>query len=299
MPFSLIEAPLELGCGTVGCSGAFSSLSVGGLESFLHGNHLPYEMVHAFSPLTERKENEPSPKYMEECVAACKATCRAVSDAITRKRFPLTIGGDHALGIGTVAGSAEHYSADELSLVWVDAHTDINTEASSASGNIHGMPIAALLGLCGKELSGVGSHSPKLLPQNVHIFFARDIDPPEEEIIRKTGVNLYRMSEIKDKGLSPTLMRLLCNIKTPAMHISWDVDSLDSALFTATGLPIPDGPNPQEVIKVLTALAATGKAVAMDCVEYNPTRDPDSTGRSIVLDILKPALLTLAAVQKE
>lgn len=300
MHFSLIGAPLELGCGTVGCSGAFSSLAKGGLSEFLSANHLPVSADMAFSPLSERREGERGPRYLSEVLSACRDTCRAVSDTLGEGNFPLTIGGDHALGLGTVAGTAEHYSPEELSLIWVDAHTDINTEESSFSGNIHGMPIAALLGLCGEELSSIGGHSPKLRPENVHIFFARDIDPPEEEIIRENGVNLYRMSEIRQEGLETVLRRMLGQLHTPAMHISWDVDSLDSSLFTATGLPIPDGPTPAEVTRVLTALAATGKAVAMDCVEYNPLLDDEALhGRETVLNILKPVLLTLAAGAKE
>lgn len=299
MQFSLIEAPLELGCGTVGCSGAFSALFHGGLEAFLKANHIPYSAERAFAPLIERREGEPSPKYLSECTNACRDTARAVGKAIAAGRFPLTIGGDHALGLGTVCGSAARWGTDELSLVWVDAHTDINTEKSSFSGNIHGMPVAALLGLCGRELSAIGTRAPVLRPENVHIFFARDIDPPEEEIIRENGVNLYRMSEIREKGLLPTAMKMCGRIKTPAVHVSWDVDSLDSGIFTATGLPIPEGPSPEDVSKLLCTLAATGKVTAMDCVEYNPLRDEDGCGLLTVLDILKPALLTLAAVQKE
>ena len=133
----------------------------------------------------------------------------AVSAAQGEGAFPVTLGGDHALGLGTVAGTAQHYSPEELSLVWVDAHTDINTENSSLSGNIHGMPIAALLGLCGQELSSVCGGLPALRPENVHIIFARDIDPAEERIIAEQGVHLYRMSEVKEQGLSAVLHRLL------------------------------------------------------------------------------------------
>lgn len=299
MHFSIIGAPLELGCGTVGCSGAFSSLCENGLLDFLGKAGIPYTTEMAFSPLIERREGEANPKYLAEVLSACRDTCRAVSEAEGRGSFPLTIGGDHALGLGTVAGTAEHYSPEELSLIWVDAHTDINTEATSFSGNIHGMPIAALLGLCEEPLSSVGGPLPKLRPENIHIFFARDIDPPEEEIIREQGVNLYRMSEIREKGLDTMLRKMLEQIHTPMMHVSWDVDSLDSALFSATGLPIPNGPAPQEVVSVLEALAATGKAVAMDCVEFNPLLDPDGSGRRTVLSILQPALAALAAAQKE
>ena len=279
MRFSLIAAPLELGCGTTGCAMGGAALVSGenGLLYFLTHNGISASADSAFVPMTARREEEPAPHYLPEVVTACCATRDAVSAAQGEGAFPVTLGGDHALGLGTVAGTAQHYSPEELSLVWVDAHTDINTENSSLSGNIHGMPIAALLGLCGQELSSVCGGLPVLRPENVHIIFARDIDPAEERIIAEQGVHLYRMSEIKEQGLSAVLHRLLGNITTPFCHVSWDVDSLDASFIPATGLPIPDGPDPKAVTDVLLALAASGKMVALDCVEYNPARDSDGS----------------------
>ena len=296
MRFSLIAAPLELGCGTTGCAMGGAALIGGenGLLSFLNQNGIHAAADSAFVPMTARREGEPAPHYLQEVVTACCATRDAVSLAQGEGTFPLTLGGDHALGLGTVAGTAQHYSPEELSLVWVDAHTDINTEKSSTSGNIHGMPIAALLGLCGPELTAVCGGAAVLRPENVHIIFARDIDPAEEEIIAGQGVHLYRMSEITEKGLPAVTERLLGSITTPYCHVSWDVDSLDAAFMPATGLPIPGGPDPAAVTDLLTALAATGKMVALDCVEYNPDRDPDSSSCQTVLGILEPVLLTLA-----
>ena len=150
MRFSLIAAPLELGCGTTGCAMGGAALVSGenGLLSFLSHNGIAAAADSAFVPLTVRRAEEPSPHYLAEVLSACAATRDAVSAAQGAGVFPVTLGGDHALGLGTVAGTAQHYSPEELSLIWVDAHTDINTEDSSESGNIHGMPIAALLGLC-------------------------------------------------------------------------------------------------------------------------------------------------------
>lgn len=296
MRFSLIAAPLELGCGTTGCAMGGAALIGGenGLLSFLNQNDIHAAADSAFVPMTARREGEPAPHYLQEVVTACCATRDAVSLAQGEGTFPLMLGGDHALGLGTVAGTAQHYSPEELSLVWVDAHTDINTEKSSTSGNIHGMPIAALLGLCGPELTAVCGGAAVLRPENVHIIFARDIDPAEEEIIAGQGVHLYRMSEITEKGLPAVTERLLGSITTPYCHVSWDVDSLDAAFMPATGLPIPDGPDPAAVTDLLTALAATGKMVALDCVEYNPDRDPGGSSCQTVLGILEPVLLTLA-----
>lgn len=296
MRFSLIAAPLELGCGTTGCAMGGAALATGenGLLSFLNQNSIAATADAAFAPLTARREEEPSPHYLQEVITACCATRDAVSAAQGEGTFPVTLGGDHALGLGTVAGTAQHYSPEELSLVWVDAHTDINTEETSLSGNIHGMPIAALLGFCGQELSSVCGGLPALRPENVHIIFARDIDPAEEKIISEQGVHLYRMSEIREQGLPAVLHRLLGAITTPFCHVSWDVDSLDASYMPATGLPIPDGPDPDAVTEVLKALATTGKMVALDCVEYNPSRDPDGSCCRTVLDILEPVLLALA-----
>ena len=296
MRFSLIAAPLELGCGTTGCAMGGAALIGGenGLLSFLNQNGIHAAADSAFVPMTARREGEPAPHYLQEVVTACCATRDAVSLAQGKGTFPLTLGGDHARGLGSVAGTAQHYSPEELSLVWVDAHTDINTEKSSTSGNIHGMPIAALLGLCGPELTAVCGGATVLRPENVHIIFARDIDPAEEEIIAGQGVHLYRMSEITEKGLPAVTERLLGCITTPYCHVSGAADRLDAAFMPATGLPIPGGPDPAAVTDLLTALAATGKMVALDCVEYNPDRATDGSICQTVLGILAPVLLTLA-----
>lgn len=302
MHFSLIGAPLELGCGTVGCAAGGAALVGGsdGLSAYLTEQHIPHSADAAFAPLVSRRAEEPFPYYMAEVSAACHATANAVSEALGSGSFPLMLGGDHALGLGSVAGTGRHYSAEELSLIWVDAHSDINTEETTVSGNLHGVPIAALLGLCGEELSAVCSSLPVLRGENIHIFFVRDIDPPEEAILAEQGVHLYRMSDIKQKGLTAALQQMLQNITTPYCHVSWDVDCLDSESFAATGLNIPDGPTPEEVRTVLLALAESGKCVAMDCVEYNPSLDDEAgTDRETVLGILKPVLSALAAPDKE
>lgn len=146
--------------------------------------------------------------------------------------FPLVIGGDHALGIGSIAGTARTIPAKDLSVIWIDAHTDINTDETSESHNIHGMPLAACLGLGDKRLfETMASPVPFLLPENLFYIGSRSIDPGEEEILKKYNIRAIRMEEIRQKGIEACCQELLDAVKTSHIHLCFDVDFRDAAEF--------------------------------------------------------------------
>ena len=170
----------------------------------------------------------------------------------------------------------------------MDAHTDINTDQTSASGYIHGMDLAAACGLCCDELT-VGKNKVNLLGENLHIIGARSIDPPEYGVIRRAGAHLYTAPEVRTRrqGLEDVLARVLPALEGKHVHISFDVDVLDPSWFTATGYNIPDGLSAAEVQQILSAVLDTGLTCSFECVEYNPMMDPDKKDLKTLMDILR------------
>ena len=206
-------------------------------------------------------------------------------------QFPLVIGGDHALGLGSIAGLARSIPADQLSVIWIDAHTDINTNLTSPSHNIHGMPLAAALGLGDSRLyENMGAQAPFLLPENLFYIGTRSVDPGEEEILAAHNIRTVRMPEIQEKGIELCARELLDAVKTPYIHLSFDVDFLDAGEFWATGLPIPDGPSVEEAHQVIRTLFGDPRVCSADFVEYSPLHDTDGSGLSTCLSLLQEIL---------
>ncbi len=193
---------------------------------------------------------------------------QSVSQTYDEGLFPLVIGGDHSLSIGTLSASSERY--DNLCVFWVDAHTDINDDAHSPSGQVHGMPLASALGLCSKELTLQGG---KIDPHNVFIIGARSVDVPEWDNIRKLGVNVYTMHEIVERGWKAVLVDICAKATARNAHISFDVDALDPKCFISTGYNVDNGFTIKEVTNVLRDLVREFNPVLFECVEYNPTLD--------------------------
>lgn len=300
MDFQIIGVPLELGCGTVGTAGACGVLGprISGLPLFSAGGNTCRYTAVTVAPSPRRRGTD-GVYNLADVAGVCRELARTVSAALEKKRFPLVIGGDHSVGLGSIAGAAGHYSPQELAVVWVDAHTDINTEKTTPSGNVHGMPLAAALGLCGAELTAVGPPGAKLRPENLFILCSRSIDPPEREIIAAQGVRVIEMPELRRRGTGAALAEICRSMAGKAVHLSFDTDVLDPDCFTATGLNVPDGIFPAEAARILCELIRGCRVVSMDCVEYNPSMDPQKKDLRTLLSILEPALETVAAVRRE
>ncbi len=296
MDLHFLGAATHYGCGHPGTQLAYQAFRQKGLPQLLAGTGFGCRQGQALEslpvPRPTCRHNMNNPRQV---LQLCHRLERAVAEVLGQGGFPFMVGGDHSVTMGSLAGLSRFYAKDKLALVWVDAHTDINTPATTPSRNMHGMSIAAALGLCGPLLSVGGSGSQKLLGENVHIICARSIDPPEYEIIRENGVNLYTMQEIRRRGLAAILDELCAKLAGKAVYLSFDVDVLEGRHFRATGLPVPDGPSVAEVQEILCRVLATGNVAAMDCVEYNPTLD-DAAGSELqtIFALLGKALQSLA-----
>lgn len=223
----------------------------------------------------------PNLKCLNSVVATNRAIAAAVAEIKGRGNTPLFFGGDHAAAIGSVSGDA----ADEerLGLIWVDAHSDINTDETTTTGNIHGMPVAALLGLGREELRTIHGDRPKILPQDVVLFGLRDVDPPEAEIIRQQNIKCFYFSEIEERGLDVCLREAREYLAgVDRLHISFDLDVMDPQRIKGVSVPVEGGFSDQEVFRVFHGLLTSFDVSAIDIVEYNPTKDADGqTGRFV------------------
>ena len=222
-------------------------------------------------------------EFLAEVAGAGEGVAAAVVAAIAEGSLALVPGGDHALSVGSIAGAALAVAPPgRLGVLWLDTHPDLNTPATTPSGRLHGMPLAASLGLGVPELTELGRPGPKVRPEDVCLLGARDIDPGERELIRDLDIWTLTMEEWTDAGLLPGLDAALDHLATrgiDAVHVSFDLDVLDPAALPGTGTCCPGGLSYRETAQVLRRLRAwDGPIRSLDWVELNPALDP--TGRS-------------------
>ena len=279
--FALIEAAISCGSPTRGSEWAYDALVQAGLPALLGGVSL--------MPMEKLAPCESWPaglRHLDTVMEVCRRLRANTLTALERGEYPVVIGGDHSCAMGTLAALGEFYGAENLAVVYIDAHTDINTDQTSVSGCIHGMDLAAACGLCCDALT-VGKNRVNLLGDNLHIIGARSIDPPEYGVVEQVGAHLYTARTVKERGLEWVLERVLPALEGKRVHISFDVDVLDPSEFTATGYNIPDGLGVAQAERILSAVLDAGPTVSFECVEYNPTMDPDKKDLNTLMGILR------------
>lgn len=282
MELRIIEAPISAGSPTVGSECAFRTLQATGLPAAFDAHTVTWVPMERPAPSNRFPSNL---KHLSEVQTVCRGVRRQVLEAVEAGIFPIIVGGDHSIGMGSIAALGEHYGAGSLSVVWIDGHTDINTDHSSPSGYIHGMPLAASMGLCCPELQ-MGRQKVNLKGSNTFILGARSIDPPEYPILRRERVNLYTADRISRDGLDAVLDDTLFRLRNRPVHVSLDVDCLDPTVFTATGYVLEHGLLLTQVKTILRRLFQTGHVVSFELVEYNPALDSDGHGLQVVLELL-------------
>lgn len=277
MRVSLLEAPVCAGSPTVGTQYAFGHLIKNGFaDIFGEGTHVvPME-----KPEPCAIPDDPRMKHAAEVMAVSRRLCGNVAGELENGYFPIVIGGDHSLAIGSIAGSAE--ACDRLSVVYIDGHADINTESSSESGFIHGMPLASAMGLCCDALT-VGKRG-AVNGRDIYIIGARSIDDPEYPIMAEHGVHLYTAACVKERGITDVMNEVVGSI-SGSIHVSFDVDFLDGDIFLSTGYRMPDGLDIPALYGILDPVLATGRVRSMDVVEYNPTLDAQGRDLEKLRDI--------------
>src|SRR6202162_551606 len=201
----VIGVPLDLGQSRRGVDMGPSAVRVAGLEARLEAlGHVVEDAGNVSVAIAEqKKEGDPHAKYLKEITATCTKHAELVIKTLEAGKVPIVLGGDHSVAAGTVAGVGEFYRRQnqKIGLIWIDAHSDINTPETSPSGNVHGMPLAALMGLGPQELCNIFDFSPKVKPENCVLVGVRDIDAVEKENVRRAGIGVFTMRDIDDRGM--------------------------------------------------------------------------------------------------
>jgi arginase len=237
-----------------------------------------------------RKVKDPRLKYLDEVMLACKRLSQVVTKAMGADEFPLILGGDHSIAIGTWAGLAA--VGRNEGLIWIDAHGDFNTPETSPSGNIHGMPFAALVGLGDERLVKLGGIAPKADPKHSVLLGIRDLDPGEKKLIAKSGVRYFTMRDIDELGIRKVMDESLAiaGKGNRKIHVSFDIDVMDPAFAKGTGTPAPGGMSYREAHLAMEMVADTGQLQSMEMVEVNPLLDDQNKTGELAVGLIASAL---------
>lgn len=262
--FSIFGCPMHYGVGDTGLIYSIDYLN----------NHYEDLNIIVVPEITAKENNLPNLKYLNSVAETCKAIGRFTNFTIQQGFKPLFIAGDHSAVIGSISGSSINY--ENLGLIWVDAHPDINTDQTTVSGNIHGMPVSALLGLGEPKLANLLKAQPKLKPENIVMLGTRSIDPPEAEIIKELNIRNYTYDDVLRMGLSQCLAEIV-DYMSPLdhVHFSFDVDSMDPDRMPGVSVPVASGFNEDDVIEIFDVFTEQLPIVSMDIVEFNAAHDVD------------------------
>lgn len=292
MTINIIGVPLFLGCDRPGVEKGPDTLrSHKILNIFEDTGHEIYDLGNIYVPklpIEDKYCDHYNMKYLSQVADVNKNLAHLVYSSLKSDSFPFIIGGDHSLGLGSLTGVSKFFGKD-LAVIWVDAHGDINTPETSPTGNIHGMPLAAAMGLGHERLINLYFNGVKVKPENVYIVGARDLDEGEIKLIEDHKLNLWTSEDIQKKGMDAVVEELKSALKASGVnnvHLSFDIDSLDSALVPGTGTPVAQGPSLEEIKNLLSGIFSTKLIKSMDFVEFNPSIDKNDLTLNNCLDIL-------------
>ncbi len=278
-PVHLIGVPLDLGAVRRGVDMGPSALRIAGIATrIVNLGRQVIDMGDIATPIPETQEAvDPQKKYVREIAQVCERLYASAVRSLEAEALPLVLGGDHSLAAGSVAASSHwvrRTSDRPLGLIWVDAHGDMNTPESTTSGNVHGMPLAALLGNEPVELASIG-FLPSVLPQHTVLVGIRNLDEREKTRIRESGVHVFTMKDIDRQGIAAIAERAiaLATQGTGGLHVSFDMDVCDPSIAPGVGTPVKGGLDYREAHLLMELIADSGQLLALDLVEVNPTLD--------------------------
>jgi arginase len=292
----IIGVPLDLGASRRGTDVGPSALRIAGLGAALKrmGYDVALEEDIPAPAMETRRSEDKHARYKPQILDVCTRLAKRVKEVVDAGDFPLVLGGDHSIAMGTVAGTAAHYHEKEQSigLIWFDAHGDMNVPESSPSGNIHGMPLAHLLGKGDVDLKNILGFSPKVKPENVALIGIRAIDAGERKIIRDSGIHAFTMREIDEHGMATVARRALevVNDGTAGFHVSFDVDGCDPTVIPGSGTLVPGGVSFREAHLLMEYCADNGRLLSMEIVELNPFLDERNISAKRALELILSAM---------
>jgi arginase len=247
------------------------------------------------SPIPERKgAGDPHKRYVKDIARVCQRLFQASLSSFSEGAMPIVLGGDHSLGTGSVAAASAHMrkQGKPLGLIWVDAHGDMNIPSSSGSGNVHGMPLAALLGSEPAELAHFAGPGPAVLAKHTVLVGIRNLDEVEKQIVRASKVHVFTMKDIDRLGISEVMSRAIAIATkgTGVFHVSYDLDACDPTVAPGVGTPVKGGLSYREAHVVMESVAESGLMTSFDLVEVNPTLDIRNTTAELGTELALSAL---------
>jgi arginase len=293
---AVIGAPLDLGAGRRGVDMGPSAVRVANLYAKLSG--MGYSVEDLGNVGVEQAESVPdgpaNAKYLPQIAATCGQLASQVEAAMEADKFPIVIGGDHSVAVGTVSGVSNCFRkrGQRVGLIWIDAHADMNTPQSSPSGNVHGMPLACLIGMGPKELSDICGFAPKVDPRNVAIVGLRDVDQLEKAHVHKTGVRGFTMRDIDERGMRAVIEDAIriATAGTEGFHLSFDMDSVDPDEAPGVGTPVAGGITYREAHLAMEIISDCSGLAAMEVVEVNPVLDRANRTALLAVELMMSAL---------
>lgn len=271
--------PLDLGGARRGVDMGPSALRIAGIgERLTSLGCVVLDKGDLAAPIPETQaERDPRKKYVREIARVCQKLYQQVSQSHEEGALPVVLGGDHSLAAGSVGASADVAAArgGEIGLLWVDAHGDMNTPASTTTGNVHGMPLAALVGGEPAELSRIGARSPKVRADKTALIGVRNLDAAERDRIREAGIHVFTMKDIDRDGIARVMEQAIAIAAsgTAGLHVSFDLDVCDPSIAPGVGTPVKGGLDYREAHMAMEMVADSGRLMALDLVEINPILD--------------------------
>jgi arginase len=292
MQIDIIGVPIDLGADRRGVDMGPSAIRYAHLHQKLQDlGHTLEDTGNIEVPIQETcKITDPRLKYLDCIIPMSRRVAGAVATSIQGDRFPLVLGGDHSLSVGSIRGAAKHR---KIGVIWIDAHADFNTPETTPSGNIHGMPLAALCGLGDPRLVSLWEETPPVVdPGRVAVIGARDLDPGEKRNLREAGVMVQSMEQIDRYGMVTALEKAIERVSQDAdgIYLSFDMDSLDPRHAPGVGTPVPGGLSFREAHLACEVVAETGKLIGMDMVEVNPILDVQNQTAIHAVEFIRSAL---------
>ena len=295
-PVHIIGVPLDLGGGRRGVDMGPSAVRIAGLgERLAAMGRVVVDKGDLTTPIPETQvTRDPTKRYIKDIAKVCQRVYQQTFQSITDGALPIVIGGDHSLAAGSVGASADFAieKGGKLGVLWVDAHGDMNTPATTSSGNVHGMPLAALVGTEPAELSSIGKHSPKLQADQVVLIGIRNLDEAEKKRIRAAKVHVFTMKDIDKHGIAVVMKRALkiATTGTNGLHVSFDLDACDPSIAPGVGTPVKGGLDYREAHMVMEMIADSGRMTALDLVEVNPILDSQNQTATLATELALSAL---------
>jgi arginase len=292
MRIRVIGAPMDLGADRRGVDIGTSAIRYADLNHKLRslGHHVR-DMGNLPVPQPESQPlGNPKLKYLEPIVLVCEELAGTVTSILQEGDFPLVLGGDHSIALGSVSGVAKVHK--NIGVIWIDAHADFNTDETTPSGNIHGMILASLAGLGNSSLTNVGGWSPKVHTESIVIVGARDLDTGEKELLRTHSIHIFTMSDIDQLGISEVMRQALTIAvqNNDGIHLSLDMDGLDPREAPGVGTPVRGGLSYREAHLAMELIADSGKLLSMDVVEVNPILDRENATALLAVELVLSAL---------